>query len=132
VTKVFELLIFYSYIFVFFKIIERELVKYIRINKKRYKSIYGTITSVSLEYSPAIERYRTEYKIVYEVDGIDYNVKVLKPIFKKKRNVGETISLMYDIDNPKNYHIVGNHAVIIIIGAFLIYITYLFVKYLRK
>lgn len=55
-----------------------------------------------------------------------------KPMFSKKRNVGETISLMYDIDNPKNHHVIGDYTIIVFILPFTIYILYLFINYLIK
>ena len=52
--------------------------------------------------------------------------------YDKKRNVGETISLMFDIDNPKNYHVIGDYTTIMFFLPFLIYILYKFINYLIK
>ena len=52
--------------------------------------------------------------------------------YEKKRNVGETISLMFDIDNPRNYHVIGDHKIIIFFLPFILYILYMFINYLIK
>jgi len=134
VTKVFELVVYYSYIFVLFKIIEREAKKYYRINKGKYKNIKGIITNRSNTYRTinGETRISITYKVTYEVDGKEYSFELDKRWYDKKRNVGETISLMFDIDNPKNYHVIGDHKIIIFFLPFILYILYMFINYLIK
>ena len=133
-TKVFELLVYYSYIFVFFKLIEKEAIKYFRINKGKYKNIKGVITNISNTARTINGEYRyyITYKVTYEVNGKEYSFELDKRWYDKKRNVGETISLMFDIDNPKNYHVIGDHTTIMFFLPFLIYILYKFINYLIK
>jgi len=134
VTKVFELLIYYSYIFVLFKIIENEMKKYYRINKGKYKNVEGVITNISDTYRTinGENRCYTTYKVTYDVDDKEYSFECDKMWYEKRRNIGETIDLMYDIDNPNNYHITGKHTVIVFIIPLAIYILYYFIKYLIK
>ena len=133
-TKIFELLVYYSYIFVFLKIIEKEVIKYFRINKGKYKNIKGIITNRSNTYRTinGETRISITYKVTYEVDGKEYSFELDKRWYEKKRNVGETISLMFNIDNPKNYHVIGDHTTVMFFLPFTIYILYLFINYLTK
>lgn len=131
-TKVFELLVYYSYIFVFFKIIERIVKKYYRINKGKYKNIKGVVTNISNTARTINGEYRyfITYTIAYEVDGKEYSFEYDKMWYEKKRNIGETISLMYDIDNPNNKHVIGDNRIILFFLPFILYILYMFINYL--
>lgn len=133
-TKVFDLLVYYSYIFVFFKLIEKEAIKYFRINKGKYKNIKGVVTNINNTARTINGEYRyfITYTIAYEVDGKEYSFEYDKMWYEKKRNVGETISLMFDIDNPRNYHVIGDHKIIIFFLPFILYILYMFINYLIK
>lgn len=133
-TKVFDLLVYYSYIFVFFKLIEKEAIKYFRINKGKYKNIKGVVTNINNTARTINGEYRyfITYTIAYEVDGKEYSFEYDKMWYEKKRNVGETVSLMFDIDNPKNYHVIGDHKIIIFFLPFILYILYMFINYLIK
>lgn len=133
-TKVFELLIYYSYIFVFIKIFEREFIKYYRINNSKYKNVDGIITNVRNESTIIDGEYQDSiiYTVSYNVNGKEYSFKFNKLWYQKKRNVGETIYLKYDIDNPSNHHIIGDHRIIIFFLPFALYILYRFINYLIK
>ena len=73
------------------------------IGQRKYKNVIGVITNKK-DTNRTINgeiRYFTVYTVSYDVNGKEYSFEFNKLWYYKKRNIGETIYLMYDIDNPK-------------------------------